>query len=123
MILYELCRRSVIELSSGQNLGRVDDICFDENSAVITHIILYGRPRLFGLLGREEDTMIPWADIRQIGQDVLLVHTQALKKPPRRHFLNLSENCVKGARGLDRLRIIDVSGKARGAPRRNFRRE
>ena len=86
MILSELCRRSVIELSSGQNLGRVDDICFDENSAVITHIILYGRPRLFGLLGREEDTMIPWADIRQIGQDVLLVHTQAVKKPPRRHF-------------------------------------
>ena len=122
MILYELCRRSVIELSSGQNLGRVDDICFDENSAVITHIILYGRPRLFGLLGREEDTMIPWADIRQIGQDVLLVHTQPEKRTPRRPCVEC-ENCVKGARGLDRLRIIDVSGKARGAPRRNFRRE
>ena len=29
MILYELCRRSVIELSSGQNLGWVHDICVD----------------------------------------------------------------------------------------------
>ena len=82
----DLLSEKLTELSSGQNLGRVDDICFDENSAVITHIILYGRPRLFGLLGREEDTMIPWADIRQIGQDVLLVHTQAVKRTPRRHF-------------------------------------
>ena len=38
--------------------------------------------RLFGLLGREEDTAIPWGDIEKIGTDVLLVRT-AVSAPPR----------------------------------------
>ena len=38
--------------------------------------------KLFGLLGREEDTAIPWGDIEKIGTDVLLVRT-AVSAPPR----------------------------------------
>lgn len=95
MTMYELCRKSVIEMSSGANLGRVDDLAFDERAAVVTHIILYGRPRLFGLLGRGEDTVIPWQAIRQVGRDVLLVeHAQppaaptGVKRPLFGHFSN-----------------------------------
>ncbi|MEG2166105.1 MAG: YlmC/YmxH family sporulation protein [Ruthenibacterium sp.] len=79
MTLYELCQRDVINITTGENLGRVDDITFVENSAAITHVVLYGRLKLFGLLGREEDTLIPWADIQKIGADVLLVETAAIE--------------------------------------------
>ncbi len=75
MTLYELCHRDVINVATGANLGKTDDIAFDESTAQISHIIIYGRLRLFGLLGREEDLSIPWADIRKIGDDVILVHT------------------------------------------------
>jgi sporulation protein YlmC with PRC-barrel domain len=60
----------------------VDDISFEPETASITGVILYGRLKLFGLLGREEDTAIPWGDIEKIGTDVLLVRT-AVSAPPR----------------------------------------
>ncbi len=50
----------------------MDDISFEPETARITGVILYGRLKLFGLLGREEDTAIPWGDIEKIGTDVLL---------------------------------------------------
>ena len=80
MTLYELCQRDVINVSTGANLGRVDDISFEEATATITNIVLYGRLKLFGLLGREEDTYIPWTDIKKIGSDVVLVQTE--QSPP-----------------------------------------
>ena len=52
MILYELCQKDVIDLHTGKNLGTVDDIAFDETSAIITHLVIYGKWKLFGLLGQ-----------------------------------------------------------------------
>ena len=75
MTVYELCERDVVNVTTGQNLGKVDDISFEPETASITGVILYGRLKLFGLLGREEDTAIPWGDIEKIGTDVLLVRT------------------------------------------------
>ena len=82
MTVYELCERDVVNVTTGQNLGKVDDISFEPETASITGVILYGRLKLFGLLGREEDTAIPWGDIEKIGTDVLLVRT-AVSAPPR----------------------------------------
>ena len=74
MTVYELCERDVVNVTTGQNLGKVDDISFEPETASITGVI--------GLLGREEDTAIPWGDIEKIGTDVLLVRT-AVSAPPR----------------------------------------
>lgn len=46
MTLYELCRHDVVDLSTGANLGSVDDIIFDSAAATVTHLVLYGKPRL-----------------------------------------------------------------------------
>ncbi len=80
MTVGELCERSVINMSSGSNLGNVDDVIFCTDNAEITHIVIYGRLKLFGILGRDDDTFIPWGDIKKIGEDVLLVETTAQKK-------------------------------------------
>lgn len=86
MTLYELCERDVINITTGTNLGRVDDIAFVPETATITHVVLYGKLKLFGLLGREEDRLIPWVEIEKIGDDVLLVNSsqQAELKPKKR---------------------------------------
>ena len=51
MTVYELCERDVVNVTTGQNLGKVDDISFEPETASITGVILYGRLKLFGLLG------------------------------------------------------------------------
>ena len=81
--LTELCKKDVIQVSSGANLGRVDDLEFDGTGAMIRQLVLFGRPRLFGLLGRQPDVMIPWQDVQSIGQDVVLVRTELPPPSPR----------------------------------------
>ncbi len=73
--MSELCERSVINVTNGENMGNVDDIAFNAQNAQITHVIIYGRLKWFGLMGRAEDIYIPWEDIEKVGKDVLLVNT------------------------------------------------
>lgn len=82
MTVYELCERDVVNVTTGQNLGKVDDISFEPETARITGVILYGRLKLFGLLGREEDRYIPWDRVRRFGEDIILVEQEP--RPARR---------------------------------------
>ena len=76
MTVYELCERDVVNVTTGQNLGKVEDISFEPETASITGVILYGRLKLFGLLGREEDRYIPWDRVRRFGEDIILVEQE-----------------------------------------------
>ena len=82
MTFRELCTKEVVQLKDGACLGRVDDLELDEVSARIESLLLLGRPRLFGLLGRDETLTIPWADIERIGLDAILVRTDIPAVPP-----------------------------------------
>ena len=80
--LRELCSKEVVQLKDGACLGRVDDLELDADTARIGSLLLLGRPRLFGLLGRDETLTIPWADIERIGLDAILVRTDIPAPPP-----------------------------------------
>ena len=82
MTFRELCSKEVVQLKDGACLGRVDDVELDADTARIGSLLLLGRPRLFGLLGRDETLTIPWADIERIGLDALLVRTDIPAPPP-----------------------------------------
>ena len=69
MTLTELRKKDVIQVQTGVNLGRADDLRLNEQTAQV-------RARLFGLLGRQPDLFIPWQEITQMGQDVVLVRTE-----------------------------------------------
>ena len=58
MTLSELHRKDVIQLKTGENLGRVDDLVFSGETAAVERLILRGRPRWFGLLGRGEVILV-----------------------------------------------------------------
>ena len=81
MTIRELCAKEVVQMEKGVCLGRADDLVFDPAAARLQSLILLGRPKLFGLLGRDEDLVIPWQEIGIIGEDAVLVHT-ALPEPP-----------------------------------------
>lgn len=81
--LSELRGKEVICLKTGEKLGYVDDIEFDSHTAQVSSLIIFGRERLFGLFGRDEDVKIPFSDIHLIGKDAVLINsrdsTEAIK--------------------------------------------
>ena len=48
----ELRRKEVISVKDGTRIGAVSDVEMDLTNARLTAILVNGRPRLFGLLGR-----------------------------------------------------------------------
>ena len=74
--LTDLRDKDVINVKDGTRLGGVDDVELDTATARILAVIIYGRLRWFGLLGREEDRVIRWNDIEVIGEDTILVRGQ-----------------------------------------------
>ena len=79
MTFREICKKQVVQTVDGVCLGRVDDLELDESGKNIRAFILYGAPRLFGLLGREPNLTIPIEEVQMFGVDVLLVTTNAVK--------------------------------------------
>lgn len=71
--LEELRYKEVICVSDGSRLGYVGDMELDLADGRITTLIIPGRRRLFGLLGREADRRIPWGSVRRFGDDIILV--------------------------------------------------
>ena len=85
--IAELRRKEVISVKDGTRIGAVCDAEMDIESARLTSIVVYGRPKLFGLLGREEDIVIRWPDIQVVGEDTLLVNYQERVRVRRKRGL------------------------------------
>ena len=82
----DLQRKDVIHVRDGSRLGTVGDAEIDTDSARLTAIIIYGKPRLFGLMGHEDDLVIRWCDIEVIGADTILVNGPLPSSTSRRKF-------------------------------------
>ena len=82
--ITELHDKEVINVCDGNRLGCVDDVEVDTCSAKLTAIIIHGRPKLFGLLGHEDDVISPWCEIEIIGEETVLVSRKVID-PPHRH--------------------------------------
>lgn len=66
--------KDVINVKNGCRIGCVCDFEIDLSSARISALVIYGRWRLFGLLGCGKDIIIRWCDIQLIGEDAILVN-------------------------------------------------
>ena len=75
--IADLCKKEVVSIKDGGRLGFVCDVEIDCSTASITALVVYGRGRLLGLLGREPDTVIPWEDVEMLGGDIVLVKCAA----------------------------------------------
>ena len=84
--ISDLRDKQVVCVTNGCILGPVCDVEFDINTGDLTALVVFGRCRCFGLLGREDDIIIPWCEIKVIGPDTILVGVKP-PPPPRRGFL------------------------------------
>lgn len=72
----ELKDKQVVCVKDGSVLGYISDIELDTSNGTLTSIVIFGRLKFFGLFGREEDIIIPWDEIKVIGNETVLVNTQ-----------------------------------------------
>ena len=83
--------REVVNICDGCRLGYVCDLEVEVPEGRICAVFVPGPCRFFGLLGHEGYYRIPWACVRQVGSDIILVevdlpgcHVGRERRRPRR---------------------------------------
>lgn len=66
--------KEVVNVNDGKRLGYVQDVCADLESGTITSIIVPGgNNKLLNIFASNNDIVIPWQNIKCIGDDIILV--------------------------------------------------
>lgn len=65
--------KEVVNISNGKRLGFVQDVCADLETGMITSIIVPGTNKLLNIFSQGNDIVIPWQNIKCIGDDLILV--------------------------------------------------
>ncbi len=81
MRMSELKRKEVINVCDCRRLGFVGDMEFDPCTGQIKALIVPGPGCVCGFLGREKEFVIPFEDVFQMGDDIVLVRLR--EEPPR----------------------------------------
>ncbi len=65
--------KEVINIRDGRRLGYVQDVCADLCTGTITSIIVPGHNKMFNVFSGCDEKVIPWQNIKCIGEDLILV--------------------------------------------------
>ena len=76
MRITDLHCKEVICISDGRRLGFVSDVEVRIPEGEVVAIVVPGPCRFLGVMGRNDDFVIPWNCIRRIGPDIILVDTK-----------------------------------------------
>lgn len=79
MRVCELKQKEVINICTCKTLGCPLDVEFDCKTGVIQALIVPVPGKMCGLFGPASEYVIPFACIRQIGEDIILVEIQEEK--------------------------------------------
>lgn len=71
--ITDLRCKEIIDIHNGSRYGYMGDLEIDPESGRISTLIVPGRLRLFGLLGREKEQVFSWASVCRFGEDIILV--------------------------------------------------
>lgn len=82
--IADLQYKEVIDIADGTRYGFVGDIELNPERGSIESVVVKGRPRLLGLLGREPDAVFPWSAVKRFGEDIILVDGRSQARRERR---------------------------------------
>ena len=82
--IADLKYKEIISVVDGSRFGYVGDLEVDLDSGQVRSLVVPGRLRLFGLLGRQDDRRIPWEAVRRFGEDIILVEEASAPRLKRR---------------------------------------
>jgi YlmC/YmxH family sporulation protein len=69
----KLRQKEVVNIADGARLGYICDLILDVCTGKICAIVVPGPSRFSFFFKGERDQVIPWKNIRKIGEDVILV--------------------------------------------------
>lgn len=75
--------KEVVDIQSGTCYGSVGDLEIDLDTGRVRALVVPGRLRLFGLLGRDRERVFPWGSVRCFGEDIILVDGGVEKFPEK----------------------------------------
>lgn len=84
--ISDLKQKEVINICDCRRLGYVGDVDFDMDTGCLLAIIVPGPGCFCGFLGREKEYVIPYCDIRQVGEDIILVSVDLEKSEEKCKF-------------------------------------
>ena len=73
MRVCDLKQKEIINTCNCRSLGCPTDVEFDCRTGALTALIVAGPGKICGFLGKENELVIPWKCICQIGEDIILV--------------------------------------------------
>lgn len=79
----ELRCKEIIGLTDGMRYGYVGDVEVDLETGKVLALVVPGRLRLLGLLGREPEKVFAWEQVRRIGADIVLVESLPICREER----------------------------------------
>jgi len=68
-----LRNKEIVNIKTGLKIGYADDIELDTANSSVVSIVVYGKARAFGIMGRDDDIVIKCSNIQLIGEDTILV--------------------------------------------------
>lgn len=71
--IQDLQEKEVINIRDGIRLGFVSDVEVDTKLGCVIAIVVLSSCKVFGIFGSNEEYVIPWCDIKKIGDDIILV--------------------------------------------------
>ena len=87
MRLCELRQKEIINTCTCKSLGCPVDLEFDCTTGRINALIVPGPAKFCCFFGHDNEYVIPWNCIRQIGDDIILVEIQEEKCFHKEHLL------------------------------------
>ena len=69
----DLSARDVVNTVDGRRLGNIVDVELDLDTGRIVAVIVPGQAKVMGVFGKSDDYVVPWENIKKIGEDVILV--------------------------------------------------
>lgn len=85
--IEEFKNKQIVSVETGSVLGYVNELEIDTETGAVANLVIYGKQKLFGVLGREEDLQIPWKNIEVIGNETVLVKGPVTIKSSKRKSL------------------------------------
>ena len=79
MRICELREKEVVNVCDGERLGNICDVDFEERTGRICSLIIPGPCKVFGIIGRDSEYIIPYECVKRSGADVVLVEVEASK--------------------------------------------
>jgi YlmC/YmxH family sporulation protein len=76
MLLSDLQRKDVINVSDGRKIGNIIDVKIDENTGNIISMVVEVNKFFSNLFSSKEGYDVYWPQIQKIGEDVILIKTE-----------------------------------------------